>query len=388
MFYSDNLPEKYRNILEWIVIGALLLLTVAFLAIFFREIMTKYRARYVKKQHKRYHKGLQLFGSFSNVSRRGLVQPSSVSDICEGSVLSMGSSFKEASISHELLETFDPSIVYKTLQKNPGFIERWDTLTTILKDFVSDQSETSYLSMNPIAKFWRKLVDRFPELVDFLAVANESTRRKFKDVATNLYQNFYMAKKMAPLPMMKIINWRDRAPLAQWLAIAPPNDRTFFLECVSQMFKVNNMEVEAILNDKLKTGGYDPTLVERWKNRKGLVTRLMSRSVENPEDSDPFCHSASLAAADRSISYNYRESCGECSQKSHLTPSTSEISMTRLPPDRSLRASSSSEWPDVNQSSMSDLHSRDRSYHTQTSSSSQNNKSVCFADPDGPLDSC
>lgn len=140
-------------------------------------------------------------------------------------------------ISHELLETFDPSFLYRALVKEPRNVADWDCLTDMLKHFMSDQSETSYLSMGNKAKFWRNLVERFPELVDFLAVTDSSSRANFRQFAIALYKDFYLKKKVEQLPLFNVLNWRDRAALAQWLAMASDCEREFFTSVMEKLFR-------------------------------------------------------------------------------------------------------------------------------------------------------
>lgn len=284
IFYSDNLPQTNRQILEWLVIGTLFLLLIVFLAIFILEISQKYQRKYIKKQHLAYSKNGDFKGNKLFGFQRTLNSP--LSTVRENS-----------DVSFELLNTFKPSFVYNCLRERPDFIKNWDNLTDMLKDYMSDQSDTSYLSMNPIAKFWRKLVDHFPELVDFLAVADDATLEKFNDVATNLYRNFYLTKKISPLPLMEILNWRDYAPMAQWLAIASYNDRNFFLTQVATMFRMNGRKEEAeVLEMKLLYGGLDPHIEERGSGNKTDRRQRYLNSIH--EGSHPFMHSASLKIDD------------------------------------------------------------------------------------------
>lgn len=102
---------------------------------------------------------------------------------------------------------------------------------------MSDQSETSYLSMKQVAKFWRKLVDRFPELVDFLALADDNSRAHFREFANCLYVDFFLKKKLDDPNIFDVLNWRDRAPLAQWLAHCGKHDRAFFTTFMGNMIR-------------------------------------------------------------------------------------------------------------------------------------------------------
>ena len=285
MFYSENLPEANREILEWIVIATIIVLTVVFATIFLMEILKKYHIRFLQKEHRRFaNKSFGPMNSFFSL----MTSPTALKSI------SSSLKFTE-NISYELLDTFHPRFVYESIRNDPTLIQKWDRLTNMLTDYMSDQSETSYLSMDPIAKFWRKLVDRFPELVDFLAVANDATRDKFNDFATNLYRNFYLSNKVAPLPLMDILNWRDYAPMAQWLAIAPSDDRQFFVAFISEMYRaVGNDEAADMLEARIRHGGPDPGLEDR-KAAGGILSKRKKHILHTLHSgSHPFHHSAAV----------------------------------------------------------------------------------------------
>lgn len=145
-------------------------------------------------------------------------------------------------ISFELLKTFNPRFLYKALSKSKTNLGQWNRFTLMLKDYVSDQSETSYLSTHNIAKFWRDLVERFPELVDYLALTDSKGRHHFAEFANKLYINHYLCKHVEDIQIFKVLHWRDRAPLAQWLAHCSEEDREFFTSFMGDMFRTANGE--------------------------------------------------------------------------------------------------------------------------------------------------
>lgn len=157
--------------------------------------------------------------------------------------------------------TFDSSFLYTALKNHPEHMKNWDKLDKMLKDFMCCQSECSYLSRDPVAKFWRKLVNRFPELVDFLAVANEESREHFTAFATTLYQGFYLTNKIEQLPICGILNWRDRAPMAQWLAMAGRKDREFFTSFMSDLFQSVGRDPIPAFDEKVSKPSQDSLLV-------------------------------------------------------------------------------------------------------------------------------
>eukprot|EP00210_Caulerpa_lentillifera_P000461 g444.t1 len=293
MFYSDNLPQDNRTILEWIVMATFFLLVFVFIIIFVMEMTNKYHVLQIKKIHKNLALGRQKsrgndgFGfkpSSSSLTTKGLFEKA----------VSLAASVRrkeDLGISFELLDTFKPSFINKCMQKDHEFVQEWDKLTNMLEVYMSDQSPTSYLSIEQNAKFWRKMVDRFPEIVDYLAVVDEDRREQFKTFAQNLYKDFYLTKKVVSLPLMKILNWRDRAPMAHWLTTASKKDREFFLQTVSRMYRVVGEEITAnILDAKMEHGGLDPDLESRFDSermsgkRRATLSRITAGSspLEHP----------------------------------------------------------------------------------------------------------
>lgn len=380
MFYSENLPDANRQILQWIILITLFVLIIVFVVIFGMEMSAKYHIRFLKSEHRKFAR--EKYGSRDQkaIRRFNIQSPLKTA----ATLAAFGSHQEDKSISFELLYTFQPGFVSEAVRKRPEFITDWDRLTNMLKDYMSDQSETSYLSMDPMAKFWRKLVDRFPELVDFLAVADDETRDEFNRFATKLYRNFYLTNKVMPLPLMDILNWRDYAPMAQWLAIAPSEDRKFFVDFVSEMFRTNgNTEAADMLECKAEHGGEDPELENRqasgWKmKKKKRILQSLSSGAH------PFHHSAAerqlstatsvAMAATRFRNVTRRESSGkdlplETEAKdvdsNEILPEGCSETEDRVPEKFTVRRS-----PDATLSNQPSF---------QSEGSSTNNKSVSFS---------
>lgn len=140
-------------------------------------------------------------------------------------------------MSKELLETFEPGFLHSALSGWEEGLQDWDKLTDKLKIFMSDGSETSYLSTDNIARFWRKLVAKFPELIDFLAITDTETRDHFVVFVNALYSNYFLKKKVDKLQIFSVLNWRDRAPLAHWLSSCSEDDRQFFSDFMARLFQ-------------------------------------------------------------------------------------------------------------------------------------------------------
>lgn len=140
-------------------------------------------------------------------------------------------------MSDELLQTFQPEFLYRALNGWEEGLQDWDRLTDKLKLYMSDGSETSYLSTDNIAQFWRRLVAKFPELIDFLAITDSTTRGHFVAFVRALYTDYFLKKRVDKLQIFSVLNWRDRAPLAHWLSSCPEADREFFTVFMAQMFQ-------------------------------------------------------------------------------------------------------------------------------------------------------
>lgn len=112
------------------------------------------------------------------------------------------------------------------------------------------------------------MVNQFPEVVDFLAVADEDTRKHFNDIATRLYKDFVLANQVLPLPLMKLLNSRDRAPMAHWLSVASEEDKQFFVATIRRMLvTIGHQNIADSLYMKLAQNGRDVFLKERIPGR-------------------------------------------------------------------------------------------------------------------------
>lgn len=69
------------------------------------------------------------------------------------------------SVDKELYGCLDPNYLYHWLKNadNATLLD-FDKLSIMMCPFLSEDSHTSYLSQEMVAKFWRKLVASFPEV--------------------------------------------------------------------------------------------------------------------------------------------------------------------------------------------------------------------------------
>lgn len=52
-------------------------------------------------------------------------------------------------------------------------------------------SEVSYLSLKKVGRFWRYLLQNFPETIDFLASVEQQQRDHFNGFVESLYESFF-----------------------------------------------------------------------------------------------------------------------------------------------------------------------------------------------------
>lgn len=257
MFFNTHFDTGKRKILEISILMVLSVMWVAFLFIFIMEVVNKARVLIIKRKH-------------CNAVAKSLGQK------CEP--LNWFHPVR-APINTELYSTFDAKFIYLWLRNaNTDMLLDWEELSDRLADFMSDDSFTSYLSLELVAEFWRKLVDGFPELIDFLTIADEGTRMHFNHFAESLYKDFFLKKRIDNHSLYSHINWKDRGPLAQWLALASVEDRAFFADLMAEAFKQAHGErASEWLKSKLKSRG--KSLPVEALSRERSLARSMSRSL-------------------------------------------------------------------------------------------------------------
>lgn len=130
----------------------------------------------------------------------------------------------------------------------------WVSLEDKLACYASCESETSYLSMAPQARFWRQLLDSSPELIDFLSCTDAETRHHFREFAKVFYRDYFLAKDVEDYSIYNVLNWQRRASIAQWLAGACEEDIAFFSDLVTRMYDSQNGEAGALLRSKVGGG--------------------------------------------------------------------------------------------------------------------------------------
>lgn len=68
-------------------------------------------------------------------------------------------------VEEELYGCFDPDYLYQWLKSaDEDMLLDFDKLSIMLSPYLSEDSYSSYLSQEIVARFWRKLVDGFPEV--------------------------------------------------------------------------------------------------------------------------------------------------------------------------------------------------------------------------------
>ncbi|CAD7705209.1 unnamed protein product [Ostreobium quekettii] len=217
MFFNPKLGAGKRRVLEKGILAVLALMWVSFCALFVKEIVGK----------------VQILEPRTGPWLRGAGVP----------------------ISTELYDTFKAGFIYRALKNaDAELLMDWEELSQMLADWMSNDSFTSYLSLEVVARFWRKLVGGFPEIVDFLAIADEESLTHFREFIEVLYKDFYVKKHVQSRSLHGHLNWKDRGPMALWLAMAPIQDRAFFAGFMTEAFKrVHGAQAEASLKARMRS---------------------------------------------------------------------------------------------------------------------------------------
>eukprot|EP01025_Chloroclados_australasicus_P059867 TRINITY_DN7603_c0_g1_i1.p1 TRINITY_DN7603_c0_g1~~TRINITY_DN7603_c0_g1_i1.p1 ORF type:complete len:1470 (-),score=133.53 TRINITY_DN7603_c0_g1_i1:1759-5634(-) len=136
---------------------------------------------------------------------------------------------------NELMHTFEVGFLRYWIRKaNESDLGALHGLSNHLAEHVADESDTSYLSLTKAGRWWRYLSERFPEVIDFLAVTDEESRKNFIAFVEVLYRDYFKYKGRNNI--FEMIRWEDRASVAQWLSVAPVDGRRAFNKVVSSMF--------------------------------------------------------------------------------------------------------------------------------------------------------
>ncbi|GMH42991.1 hypothetical protein BSKO_10913 [Bryopsis sp. KO-2023] len=264
MFYSENLPSKDRDIMEWFVVAVIVLVGLVFLVIFAMEVKKKYYLHVLRRIHVDAVLNRRTTGSkdSGNMDAKPTYRIKT----------------ERHEVSDELFQTFQPEFLYRGLLGWDEGLMDWDRLTDKLQGYMSDGSETSYLSTKNIARFWRKLVDKFPELIDFLAITDDVTRTHFVEFTKGLYTNYFLKKRVDSLQIYRVLNWRDRAPLAQWLSMCPESDRQFFTVFMAGLFhRAQGENASDELVRKVNESG------SGWFHQHSFPSSSMSSSSQDDE---------------------------------------------------------------------------------------------------------
>ncbi|GMH35618.1 hypothetical protein BSKO_03486 [Bryopsis sp. KO-2023] len=156
-------------------------------------------------------------------------------------------------ISDTLYDTFDAQFLYRWLRTaDKTTFQDFEKLNGMLADYVVDASFMSYLSQEMVAVFWRRLVDNFPELIDFLATADDEAREHFTKFSEVLYKDFFLAKSLRGGIHQHLV-WKDQAAVAHWIALASKQDRDFFVNVIGAGWKTvyGEMHTREILEGKI-----------------------------------------------------------------------------------------------------------------------------------------
>ncbi|CAD7699005.1 unnamed protein product [Ostreobium quekettii] len=143
----------------------------------------------------------------------------------------------------ELYTTIDSTFLYRWLRyADQRKLLQFDRLAAMLGNYLCDDAHCSYLSLETAAKFWRNLALAFPELIDFLAMSSEEDRGQFVHIVEVLYRNFFLTKQIGEDNLWSHIDWKDRAALMQWLAIASQEERQLFGSMIADGVRHNTAD--------------------------------------------------------------------------------------------------------------------------------------------------
>ncbi|GMH43963.1 hypothetical protein BSKO_11897 [Bryopsis sp. KO-2023] len=364
LFYNREVSNNSKEILQLLVMGAIMLLWVVFAFIFIREIWTKYRIEELKSMQCKMLSNSQSLDSKGSSSCSGAAAAFDLFDNIEkGAARKIPFRSLKKKVCDELYYTFDTRFVHRALSRRPELMRDWNDLSVMLQDYMSNQSETSYLSLEPVARFWRMLVERFPELVDFLAVVDDNTRYHFREFVQVLFGDFFLKKDLESFPLFSVLNWRDRAPLVQWLAMAPDGDRNFFTGIMMNMFEAaNGRESAHTLKLKVESKGKDYVRCPEIAAR--TITSLGWKRVptfNEVEQNDPFAHSAvrklrSASLASRAIRLLKQSSLGSSDDDENESQSQDAASTGSAPHDSDKDANevNDSEQPELSGATIGD----------------------------------
>lgn len=77
---------------------------------------------------------------------------------------------------------------------------------------VHPTSEVSYLSLKKVGRFWRYLLQNFPETIDFLASVEQQQRDHFNGFVEALYESFFDSSDEFRVQLFGIIKVRGSLP--------------------------------------------------------------------------------------------------------------------------------------------------------------------------------
>eukprot|EP01024_Parvocaulis_polyphysoides_P003378 TRINITY_DN10921_c0_g1_i1.p1 TRINITY_DN10921_c0_g1~~TRINITY_DN10921_c0_g1_i1.p1 ORF type:complete len:371 (-),score=40.87 TRINITY_DN10921_c0_g1_i1:235-1314(-) len=204
IFYNTEIGAEERKIIEYFILLTLSGFGIIFMGFLFKNI---------------YEISLFMYAGYR------------VKSIIGAMALRMG----DLDNVEELMHTFEVGFLRHWIWKaSEQDLEALHKLSGYLAENVADESDTSYLSLTKTGRWWRYLSQRFPEVIDFLAVTDENSRKNFVGFVEVLYSHFFKYKGGNNIHDM--IRWEDRAAVAQWLTVSPPHARKAFNQVVESMF--------------------------------------------------------------------------------------------------------------------------------------------------------
>eukprot|EP01026_Neomeris_dumetosa_P055161 TRINITY_DN4996_c0_g1_i9.p1 TRINITY_DN4996_c0_g1~~TRINITY_DN4996_c0_g1_i9.p1 ORF type:complete len:705 (-),score=44.85 TRINITY_DN4996_c0_g1_i9:67-2181(-) len=231
IFYNSLVHDRDRQLIEIFILVTIGLFALSFLFFLFQDLLEMF---------------IHTYATWQIGKSAGLVSYE-VSDV------------------RQLLHVFELRFLLPWLFRSSES-ERADMflLSQELADYVSNESDTSYLSTTKTGRWWRELSQRFPEVIDFLAVVDKQTKRHFMSFVEVLFNDFYHFKGEGNIHEM--ISWQDRAAVAQWLAVSSDTDRDLFTNVTLLVFKlVKGEDVARELKLRFAANGRELAEIRKYK---------------------------------------------------------------------------------------------------------------------------
>ncbi|GMH43897.1 hypothetical protein BSKO_11831 [Bryopsis sp. KO-2023] len=217
MFSDSQLPQATKDRFTFGGVVLFVLMAVVLVWLLSHEVLGKIRMRIIQTRHR--------------AAVMNSLQGSVDSEFIRDDLLAGG-------IDVELYNSFNKDFLYHWLKNaDEATLLEFDRMSVVLRDYLGDDSYLSFLSMEIVARFWRKMVKAFPEIIDFLAMADGDAHDAFTHFVDVLYRDFFVRSFVASDSFHSLVEWKDHAPIAQWLLICSEEERKRFANLMASAYK-------------------------------------------------------------------------------------------------------------------------------------------------------